>query len=90
VHLACGRDPNFPPWSDTVHLNFANLEGLYRKWSLYLLRRREEKPDPEGAAFYERLIEVIGNPLTTLALVTMSSSIPFPTTLTCCGSDKKR
>ena len=26
AHLACGRDPNFPPWSDTVQLNFANPE----------------------------------------------------------------
>ena len=26
VHLACGRDPNSPPWSDTLQLNFANAD----------------------------------------------------------------
>jgi len=26
AHLACGRDPNSPPWSDTLQLNFANAD----------------------------------------------------------------
>src|SRR6266446_2642542 len=26
AYLACGRDPNFPPWSDTLQLNFANAD----------------------------------------------------------------
>jgi glycosidase len=26
THLACGRDPNFPAWSDTLQLNFANVD----------------------------------------------------------------
>jgi glycosidase len=26
AYLACGRDPNSPPWSDTLQLNFANAD----------------------------------------------------------------
>ena len=40
-------------------------EGLHRKWSLYLVRRSKEEPDLDVEAFYERLIEVIGNPAIT-------------------------
>ena len=41
------------------------IAGFYRKWSLYLLRRSEEKPDLDVEVFYKRLIEVIGNPAIT-------------------------
>jgi Alpha amylase, catalytic domain len=30
AHLACGRDPNSPPWSDTLQLNFRERRPLLR------------------------------------------------------------
>jgi len=36
-HLGCGRDPNSPPWSDTLQLNFANAD--LRRALITVLRR---------------------------------------------------